>query len=81
MSPQRDNLVVSGPLPAQWIQHLQNRPCPQGSRPGNICDLLIRGLAGQAALCCFVPWLVWTLLLEKGQELLSSWSGSHLMPQ
>ena len=68
------------------LQHLQNRPCPSRSRSGKIwpkripCNLLLLRLSGQAALCCFVPRLMLTLLHGKGQEPLSSWSGSHLVP-
>lgn len=75
MSPQRDNLVMSSPLPAQRdlgtagvedpspfkTDHIPTEAGQVSSGQTMPCNLLLLRLVGRAALSCFVPWLVLTI--------------------
>lgn len=57
--------------------HKPTQPSLGGSGQTHPCNF---HMLSKAALGCSVPWLVLTLQSERGQETLSSWSGSQLVP-
>lgn len=67
-TPGRENLYA-GYSSTSETHHTPTQPSPGAS-----------GQTPAASPCCFVPWLMLTLQSEKGQETLSSWSGSQLVP-